>query len=397
MAGPLEGINVLSFCTALSGPFCTMILGDMGAVIIKIESIGEGDQTRYSSHKINGVGTYFLSVNRGKKSITLNLKDERAKKIVFNLIKTVDVLTENFRPGVMNRLGFDYEAVRKINPKIVYASISGFGQTGPYAHKPAYDMIAQGMGGVVSITGPEKPGSPHVRVGYSIGDMAAGLFAATGILAALIERGKSGEGQWVDVSMLDSQVALCENAIARYLGTGEISRPLGSRHPLSTPFQVYETLDKPIIVVANSEKLWCNFCKAAGKEEWITDERYKTKGLRLKNYQQFNPKMTALMRTRTYKEWVDLFEAHEVMYAPVNNIEEVVKDPQVNARQMIVEVENPKVGKHKIVGTPLKFSRTPCKIDKGAPELGADTDDILSSRLGLGEEEIRQLRESKTI
>ena len=397
MAGPLEGINVLSFCTALSGPFCTMILGDMGAEIIKIESIGEGDQTRYSSHKINGVGSYFLSVNRGKKSITLNLKDERAKKIVFDLIKTVDVLTENFRPGVMKRLGLDYETIRKINPRIVYASISGFGQTGPYAHKPAYDMIAQGMGGVVSITGPEKPGSPHVRVGYSIGDMAAGLFAASGILAALIERGKSGEGQWVDVSMLDSQVALCENAIARYLGTGEISRPLGSRHPLSTPFQVYETLDKPIIVVANSEKLWGNFCKAAGKEEWIADERYKTKFVRLKNYAQFNPKMTALMRTRTYQEWVDLFETHEVMYAPINTIEEVVIDPQVQARQMIVEVYHPQAGKHKIAGTPIKFSRTPCKIDKGAPELGADTDAVLSERLGMSENEIEELRKEKII
>jgi len=192
-------------------------------------------------------------------------------------------------------------------------------------------------------------------------------------------------------------VALCENAIARYLGTGEISRPLGSRHPLSTPFQVYETLDKPIIVVANSEKLWENFCKAVGKEEWINDERYKTKGLRLKNYQQFNPEMTALMRTRTYQEWVDLFEAYEVMYAPVNNIEEVVKDPQVNARQMIVEVEHPKVGKHKIVGTPLKFSRTPCKIDKGAPELGADTDAILSKRLGLTKNEIEELKNAKII
>ena len=307
------------------------------------------------------------------------------------------MVTENFRPGVMKRLGLDYETIRKINPNLVYASISGFGQTGPYSHKPAYDMIAQGMGGVVSITGPEKPGSPHVRVGYSIGDMAAGIFAATGILAALIEREKSGEGQWVDVSMLDSQVALCENAIARYLGTGEISRPLGSRHPLSTPFQAYETLDKPIIVVANSEKLWENFCQAAGKKEWINDERYKTKGLRLKNYQQFNPEMTALMRTRTYQEWVDLFEAHEVMYAPINTIEEVVEDPQVNFREMIVEVDHPQAGRHKIAGTPIKFSRTPCKIDKGAPELGADTDDILSSRLGFSEEKIRQLRESKII
>ncbi|MBU4002066.1 MAG: CoA transferase, partial [Proteobacteria bacterium] len=239
MPGPLEGIQILSFCTALSGPFCTMILGDMGAEVIKIETIGEGDRTRNSSHKINGVGTYFLSVNRGKKSITLNLKEESAKAIVFDLVKQVDVLTENFRPGVMKRLGFDYETLSKINPRLVYASISGFGQTGPFSHKPAYDMIAQGMGGVVSITGLEEPGTPHVRVGYSIGDMAAGMFAAIGIQAALLGREKTGEGQWVDVSMLDSQVALCENAIVRYFATGEIPKPQGSRHPLSTPFQVY--------------------------------------------------------------------------------------------------------------------------------------------------------------
>ncbi len=214
----------------------------------------------------------------------------------------------------------------------------------------------------MSITGPDQPGSPPVRVGYSIGDMGAALFTASGILAALIERGNSGEGQWLDVSMLDSQVALCENAIARYLGTGEISRPLGSRHPLSTPFQAYETLDKPIIVIANTEKLWASFCRAAGKEAWITDENYKTKFVRLRNYAQFNQEMTALMRTRSYQEWVEVFEAHEVMYAPIHTIEEVVEDPQVKAREMIIEVSHPQAGKHKIAGTPVKFSRTPLRL-----------------------------------
>ena len=397
MPGPLDGITVLSFCTALSGPFATMVLGDMGAEIIKIESIGEGDLTRNSSHQINGVGSYFLSVNRGKKSITLNLKDERSKEIVFGLIRQSDVLTENFRPGVMARLGLDYEAVRQVNDGIIYASISGFGQTGPYSHKPAFDMIAQGMGGVVSITGPEDPGAPPVRVGYSIGDMASSLFTATGILAALIERSKSGKGQRLDVSMMDCQVALCENAIARYLGTGEISRPLGSRHPLSTPFQAYDTMDKQIIVIANTEKLWANFCRAAEKEEWINDEEYKTKYVRLKNYVKFNDEMKALMKTRTYADWVKRFEAHDVMYAPINTIEEVTEDPQVIAREMIVELEHPQAGRHRIVGTPLKFSRTPARIDKAAPELGADTEDILSGRLAFTPDKIRELKKEKVI
>ena len=397
MPGPLEGIKVLSFCTALSGPFATMVLADMGAEIIKIESLEQGDLTRNSTHKINGVGSYFLSVNRGKKSITINLKSEQGIKIVNELVKQVDVLTENFRPGVMKRLGLDYETISKINPGLIYASISGFGQTGPYSHKPAFDMIAQGMGGVVSITGPSDPDAPPVRVGYSIGDMASSLFTTTGILAAIIHRDKTGEGQWLDVSMMDCQVALCENAIARYLGTGEISRPLGSRHPLSTPFQAYSTKDRPIIVIANTEKLWTNFCRAAEKEEWITDEKYSTKYVRMENFTQFDADMTALMKTRTYDDWIRRFEAHEVMYAPINTIEEVVEDPQVIAREMIVELNHPQAGKHRITGSPLKFSKTPLKIAKAAPELGADTLDILSTHLKLAPAEIEELKKSNII
>jgi len=297
----------------------------------------------------------------------------------------------------MERLGLGYETVREVNPKLVYASISGFGQTGPYSPRPAYDMLAQGMGGVVSLTGTGEPGSPAIRVGYSIGDMGAGLYGAIGILAAVIESRQSGEGQWVDVAMLDSQVALCENAIVRYLATGEIPQPTGSRHPLATPFQVYETKDKPIIVIANSPKLWVNFCKAAGKEEWIEDERYSSRGVRMKNYVEFNREMVELMLTRSYQEWVDLFETHEVMWGPVNNMEDVTRDPQVIARDMIVEVDHPQAGKHKIVGTPMKFSRTPCAIDKAGPELGFHTEEILKTRLKLSDEDIQNLRESKVI
>jgi len=397
MSGPLDGIKVLSFCRALAGPFGTMILGDLGAEIIKIEDPKEGDATREGFPKLKGVSTYFLSVNRGKKSITINLKDEKGKKIVFDLIKEVDILVENFRPGVMERLGLDYETIRKVNPKIVYASISGFGQTGPYSHRPAYDMIAQGMGGAVSLTGTGEPNSPPVRVGYSIGDMAAGLFGAIAIQAALLERVQSGEGQWVDVSMLDSQVALCENALVRYLATGEIPKPTGSRHPLATPFQAYETLDKPMILIANTDKLWINFCKAAEKEEWIDDKDYGSRGARLKNYEKFNQEMIELMGTRTYQEWAERFDAHEVMYCPVNNMEDISKDPHILSRDMIVEVEHPQAGKHRVVGTPMKFSRTPCIINQAAPELGADTKDILSARLGLSDEEITELKENSVI
>ncbi|MEW6186737.1 MAG: CaiB/BaiF CoA-transferase family protein [Thermodesulfobacteriota bacterium] len=397
MSGPLTGLKVLSFCRALAGPFADMILGDLGAEVIKIEDPKGGDSTRNGHPKINGISSYFLSVNRGKKSITIDLKKEQGKKLVFDLVKESDILVENFRPGVMKRLGLDYEMVRNINPKIVYASISGFGQTGPYSQRTAYDMIAQGMGGVVSITGPEDPEAPAVRVGYSIGDMAAGLYGVIAIQAAYIESLKSGQGQWVDVAMLDSQVALCENAFVRYMATGKIPKPEGSRHPLATPFQIYQTKDKPIIVIANNPKFWGNFCRAAGKEGWINHERYGTRDLRLNHYQEFNKEMMELMKSRTYKEWVERFDAQEVMWGPVNNMEDLSRDPHIQARGMIVEVEHPQAGKHKLIGTPMKFSRTPCRITRGAPELGADTKEILINRLGLSEGDMEGLKKDEVI
>lgn len=397
MSGPLEGVKVLSFCRALAGPFATMILADLGAEVIKIEQPKTGDSTRFSFPQINGISTYFLSVNRGKRSITLDLKSERAKEIVFSLVKEVDILVENFRPGVMERLGFDYDTIRGQNPKIVYASISGFGQTGPYSHRPAYDMLVQAMGGTVSITGLTDPEAPAVRVGYSIGDMGAGLFGVMGIQAALYQAEKTGQGQWVDVAMLDSQVALCENAIVRYCATGEIPAPTGSRHPLSTPFQVFRTKDSSLVLIATSDQMWEAFCQAADKEEWIKDERYGTRQGRLQNYSEFEKEMNELMVTKTTDEWGQLFDDHDVMWGPVNNIEQVVNDPHLNAREMIVEVEHPQAGKHRIVSSPMKFSRTPVKIERAGPELGSDTDDVLSNLLGLSEEEIEDLKKEGVV
>ena len=397
MSGPLSGLKVLSFCRALAGPYATQLLNDLGAEVIKLEDPRGGDNTRMGHPRLHDVSTYFLSVNRGKKSITLNLKNDQARKIVFALVAKVDVLVENYRPGVMKRLGLDYETVRKHNPKIIYASISGFGQTGPYSHRPAYDMLAQSMGGTVSLTGLPDPDTPPVRVGYSIGDMGASLYGAVAIQAALYEREQTGEGQWVDVSMLDSQVALCENAIVRYCATGDIPRPQGSRHPLSTPFQVFFTKDGAIALLAARDDHWVRFCNAAGRSEWIEDDRYGTNINRLRNYAEFESDMNALMRSKTSGEWEELFEAHEIMWGPVNNIEDVVNDPHINARDMILEVDHPRAGKHRVAGTPMKFSRTPCSIEKGAPELGAHNDEILSDWVGLSDEEIKQLRESGVI
>ena len=392
MSGPLEGTKVLSFGRMLSGPYATMLLADLGAEVVKIEAPKIGDLARFASPFIEKISSYFLSINRGKKSITLDLKRERAKKVVFDLAKVSDVLVENFRPGVMERLGVGYDAIRQVNPGIIYASLSGFGQQGPYAQRPAFDMIAQGMGGVMSITG--EPGRPPARLGYSMGDIGASLFTCIAVLAALHERNKSGQGQWIDVAMLDSQVALCENACARYFATGEIPGPLGSRHPLFTPFQAFPTRDGYVVVVAQLPEDWKRFCEAVGRQEWATDEKFGTLEARLENYDAFIDEMNALMRTRTTEEWITLLDAHRVMCGPVNNIEQVVRDPHINGRGMFVEVEHTHAGTLKVVGTPMKFSRTPCHIDKASPELGEHTDEILSNWAGLSKEEIEELRES---
>jgi len=380
MPGPLEGVKVLSFARNLAGPYCTMILCDLGAEVIKIEEAGKGDSARGISPHIRGISSYFLSINRGSKSIALNLREERAKEAVFRLVDRVDIVVENFRPGVMKRLGFDYESISARNPRIIYASISGFGQKGPYSAKPAYDMIAQGVGGTVSITG--EPGRPPVRVGFSIGDIGAGLFAATAILAALHEREKSGKGQWIDVAMVDCQLGFCENACARYFATGEIPQPLGSRHPLLTPFQVFATRDGYMILITVSEEEWQKFCKLTGRDDLASDSRFQSHPARIENYSAFEPQMNELMKTRTTAEWLAFLEPAGIMCAPVNNIAQVVHDPHILEREMVVEVEHPREGKLKVIGTPMKFSRTPCRIQKACPDLGQDTEGILK-KLGM--------------
>jgi CoA:oxalate CoA-transferase len=395
MAGPLSGIKVLSFCRMLSGPYASMLLSDLGASVIKIEEPAKGDSARGTGPFIDGVSSYFLSVNRGKKSLTLNLKSEEGREIVYRLAEKVDILTENFRPGVMERLGFDYASISSVNPKIVYGSISGFGQNGPYSQRPAFDMIAQAMGGVVSITG--EPGKPPVRVGYSIGDIGASLFSVIGILAALTEAQKSGKGQHIDVGMLDCQVALCENACARYFASGEVPRPLGSRHPLLTPFQIFPTKDDYITLICFRQDDWDTFCRMVNREDWITDARFKDNEARLANYPEFEKVMNDLMRQRTTKQWMDLLDRNGIMCGPVNSIEQVVTDPHVLERRMVEEVVDCKGRKLRVVGTPMKFSRTSCRIEKACPELGEHTERILRDELGLTAGEIEKLYEESVI
>ena len=287
MAGPLEGIRVLDLTRILAGPYATMILRDLGAEVIKIEQPETGDEARDFGPFKNDFSLYFMSVNRGKKSVTLNLKSPRGKELFLELVKGSDILVENFRPGTMEKLGLDYESLKKHHPSLLYAACSGFGQTGPYAMRGAYDMIIQGMGGIISITG--EPDRPPVRVGTSIGDITSALFTTIGILSALRHRDQTGEGQLIDVGMLDCQVAILENAMVRYFSNGDIPRPLGRRHPAITPFEVFESADGYVVIAIGNNELWRKFCEHVGRPELIDDERFHTNALRTENHESLFP------------------------------------------------------------------------------------------------------------
>lgn len=392
MTGPLEGIRILDLTQVLFGPFATMLLSDLGAEVIKIERPEVGDIARGNGPVVRGLSTYFLSLNRGKKSVTLNLATEQGVEVFLRLTKSADVLVENFTPTTMEKLGLSYERVREYNPKIIYVAGSGFGQYGPYAKKPAFDIIVQAMGGIMSITGEE--GSPPVRPGVSYGDIAAGLFLCTATLAALQERHMSGEGQFVDISMLDCQVTVQENAFVRYLNTGDIPHALGTRHPVITPFQTFPTRDGFIAIALRGgiKDQWPLFCAAIDRVDIIDDPRFKDGWLRTQNYEALEPILTNAMKTRTSREWVEELEPAGIPCGPVNTIDQVASDPQIAARDMIINVQHPKAGGFKVVNTPFKFSRTPCRAERASPDLGEHTQDVLSQLLGMTNEEISTLK-----
>lgn len=394
MSRPLKGIRILDLSWVLSGPYTTMVLNDLGAEIIKVEKPGTGDIARGNGPFIDGVSSYFLSLNRGKRSITLDLASGVGKEIFLKLVEKADVVVENFVPGTMSRLGLGYDVLRKRNPRIIYAAISGFGQTGPEAEKPALDVTIQARGGIMSLTG--EPGGPPIRPGVSFGDIIAGLFACVGILSALIERDKSGEGQLVDISMLDCQLAVLENALERYFATGEIPRALGTRHPIFTPFQVFETKDDYIALAITGQQ-WPLFCATINHIELIDDPRFETGELRTKNYALLEPILTEAIKTQTTQEWLEEFEKVEIPCSPVNTVDKVATDPQALAREMIVEIFQPKVGKVKVINTPVKLSRTVCRVEGVCPELGEHTEEVLTSLLGISQAELKQLREQKVI
>ncbi|MBB6218146.1 CoA:oxalate CoA-transferase [Anaerosolibacter carboniphilus] len=390
MKQALEGIKVLDLTRVLAGPYATMVMADMGADVIKIEAPEVGDDSRQFGPYIQNESAYFMSLNRNKRSITLNLKAPKAKELFIEMVKKADVVVENYRPGTMEKLGLGYEELKKINPRIIYAASSGFGHSGPYSKRAAYDAVVQAMGGIMSITGP-KGGKP-TRVGPSIGDVTAGLFTAIGVLAALNYRNNTGVGQKVDVAMLDCQVAILENAIARYVVTGEAPKPAGNRHSSITPFEPFETIDGEIMIAAGNDALFVKMCEVFGTEEWAQDERFKTNPLRTKHVEELVPLITEVTRTKTTKEWQDLLDKAGVPNGPINTIDKVMEDPQVLARDMIIEVDHPVAGHLKMAGVPIKMSETQGIVRTHAPLLGQHTEEILKELLGMSTEEIDALK-----
>lgn len=395
MAQALENIKVLDLTRVLAGPYATMILGDMGAEIIKIERPGVGDDSRAFGPYENGESAYFMSLNRNKKSITMNLKKDETKKMFLEMVKQVDIVVENYRPGTMEKLGLGYEKLKEVNPKLIYAAASGFGHTGPYSTRPAYDAIVQAMGGIMSITG-EKGGKP-VRVGPSIGDITAGLFTSIGILAALNYRNETGKGQKVDVAMLDGQVAILENAIARYFVNGESPKPAGNVHNSIFPFEPFDTKDGEIMVAAGNDALWAKLCNELELSELIEDARFKTNPLRGENYDEMRPLLAEKFKLKTTQQWYETLTKAGIPNGPINDIEDVVNDPQVLEREMIVEVNHKKAGKTKVPGVPIKMSETQGEIKTPAPLLGEHNEGVLKEYLNLSKEEVEALKEKGII
>lgn len=397
MAGPLNGIRVLDATWVLAGPYCTMLLCDLGAEVLKVERPNVGDTVRGTGPFINGQSIYFASLNRGKKSVTIDLDSPQGKELFLKLAEHSDVLVENFLPGVMDRLGLDYEALRARNPRLIYATISGFGHSVPHRNRPALDVVIQGLSGMMSITG--HPDGPPMRTGMSLGDIAAGAFAAIGILAALQERERSGLGQLLDLSMLDVQAALLENAYVRYLNTGEVAQRLGTRHPLFTPFQAFETADGYVVVamVGGLKDQWPLFCAAIDRVDLIYDERFQDGNTRTAHYAELEPILADAMRQRTTAEWIAELAAMDIPCGPINDVAEAVALPHFALRDMIVSVDDPVAGPLRLVGTPFKLSRTPPAIDQPAPQMGEHTDAVLASMLGLDDDEIAALREEGVI
>ena len=392
----LEGIRVLDLTRALAGPFCTLMLGDNGADVIKVEMPGSGDDTRkWGPPFIGEESAYFLSINRNKRSLTLNLRDPQAKEIFLKLAKESDVIVENFTPGVMERFGLDYEAVKATNPNVIYCSISGFGQDGPYRSRPAYDQIMQGIGGLMSVTG-EPDGEPQ-KIGVAVTDIGAGMWAAFAIMAALHHRGRSGPGQYIDVSMMDAQIAWLTYQAGYFFANGTPPKRMGAAHPTLVPYQAFMCQDgKYINVAVGSDRIWERFCQGINREDLKDHPDYANNGDRVRNRGAMVSLLQEYFLTRPVSDWVKDLQAVNVPCGPINDLADVFADAQVLARNMYQEMPHPTLGSIKQTGLPIKFSATPGGLDRHPPLLGEHNQEVLTS-LGYSEEEIRGLQEGAVI
>jgi CoA:oxalate CoA-transferase len=396
MDQPLSGITVLDLTHVLAGPFCTQILGDLGAEVIKIERPGVGDPTRrMPPHTMKDQSAYFMALNRNKKSLTLDLKAPEGKEIFYGLTRKADVVMNNFTPGSMEKLGLGYEDLKKINPKIVWASVTGYGQTGPYRERPSYDIIVQAMGGAMSYTG--EPGKPPVRCGIPIGDLGGAVFAVIGILSALVSRSMTGEGRMVDISMLDVQIALHTYRAKYYFVAGEVPQPVGTAHVSNVPLRAYRTKDSSLVIEAYIDHFFRNLCKNMDMEKLADDSRFSTRAERLENREELDRILEGAFLKKTTDEWLELFVKLEVPAGPINTVDKAMADPQVLSRNMVVEIDSPHVGRTKDVGSPIKVSGVDKVKYVHPPALGEHTEQVLKDMLGYSVEKIAALRKQKVI
>lgn len=394
MEKALAGIKVVDLSRLLTGPYCTMNLADLGADVIKVEVPGRGDDARLFGPFHNGESGYFMTLNRNKRSVTLDLRQKEGQEVLRDLIVEADVLLENFTIGTMDNWGIGYESLREINPRLIFASITGFGQFGPYAERVAFDAIAQAMGGLMSITG--YPDNPPTRVGTSLGDINAGNFMTIAILAALLQRSRTGEGQRIDISMHDCIFAILENAVVRYTMTGQNPTRIGSRHASVAPYDVFQAQDGFVIIACANEATWQRLCKAMGQPELISHERFLLNDNRAQNIKELSDLINAWTGKLELAAILEVLQQNAVPAAPILTIGDLAGDPHISARRMLVETEHPVAGKVRIPGIPFKMSASPDAIERPAPVLGQHTEEVLT-QLGYDAERITRLKSAKII